>query len=136
MLLTITTTHEPATDLGYLLHKNPDSVHERELPVGNAIMFFPEASEERCTFALHLDVDPISLVRGRNSNGGLLDQYVNDRPYAASSFLSVATARALNTAMGGRSKERQALADSPLPFEVTVTPLAARGREGIVEDLC
>jgi hypothetical protein len=23
MLLTITTTHEPASDLGYLLHKNP-----------------------------------------------------------------------------------------------------------------
>jgi 3' terminal RNA ribose 2'-O-methyltransferase Hen1 len=135
MLLTISTTHRPATDLGYLLHKNPQSVHERELPVGRAVMFFPEASAERCTFALHVDVDPIALVRGRSAGGGLLDEYVNDRPYAASSLLSVAMARALNSAMGGRSRERQALAETPLPLEITVTPLAARGGETIVEEL-
>lgn len=135
MLLTITTTHQPATDLGYLLHKHPDVVHEREIPVGRVVMFFPEASEQRCTFALHVDVDPISLVRGRQTGGGLMDQYVNDRPYAASSFLSVAISRALGTAMGGRSKERQELAETPLPLEIRVTPIAARGREGIAHDL-
>ncbi len=33
-------------------------------------------------------IDPVSLVRGGGRDGGLLDQYVSDRPYAASSFLS------------------------------------------------
>jgi hypothetical protein len=92
MLLTISTTHRPATDLGYLLYKNPSSVQSFELPFGNVHVFYPEATEERCTAALLLDIDPISLVRGRkdsNSEGGV-DQYVNDRPYVASSFLSVA----------------------------------------------
>ena len=28
MLLTITTTHRPATDLGYLLHKHPGAMPE------------------------------------------------------------------------------------------------------------
>ena len=102
MLLSITTTHRPATDLGYLLHKNPARSHELELAFGRAHMFYPEATEERCTFALLLDVDPVGLVRGSGKDGGLLDQYVNDRPYAASSFLSVAIAKTLRTALGGR----------------------------------
>ena len=90
MLLTISTTRQPATDLGYLLHKNPARVQAFELSFGRAHVFYPEASEERCTAALLLDVDPIGLVRGR---GALLTDYINDRPYVASSFLSVAIAR-------------------------------------------
>ena len=31
MLLTITTTHRPATDLDYLLHKNPANLHSFDL---------------------------------------------------------------------------------------------------------
>src|SRR5687768_6961971 len=88
MLLTITTTHQPATDLGYLLHKNPARVHDFELSFGKAFVFYPEASNDRCTAALLLDVDPICLVRGSGNSEGLLDQYVNDRPYASTSFLS------------------------------------------------
>src|SRR5262245_58755261 len=88
MLLTISTTHRPATDLGYLLHKNPERVQTFELSFGRAHVLYPRADEERCTAALVLDVDPVGLVRGRGAMG--LDQYVNDRPYAASSFLSVA----------------------------------------------
>ena len=132
MLLTITTTHRPATDLGFLLMKNPANVHTATLPFGTATLFYPEASEERCTAAITLDVDTIDLVRGKAQ---LEDQYVNDRPYAASSLLSVALGRLLNTAMGGRSKDRQELADTAIPLEVVVTPLPARGGVELVERL-
>ena len=121
MLLTITTTHHPATDLGYLLHKNPTRMHSFELTFGKAHLFYPEASTERCTAALLLDVDPVGLVRGKRGQheGGTLDQYVNDRPYVLSSFLSVAMGRALGTAMTGRSKDRQELAEQKIPLTAT-----------------
>jgi hypothetical protein len=96
MLLTITTTKPPATDLGFLLHKNPRRVQSFDLSFGKAHVFYPDASPERCTAALLLDVDPVGLVRtrrGPSGEGGMLEQYVNDRPYVASSFMSVAIAR-------------------------------------------
>src|SRR5262245_54679379 len=105
MLLTITTAVRPATDLGHLLHKNPAAVRSVDLSFGVAHVFYTEATEERCTAALLLDVDPVKLVRG----SGSVDQYVNDRPYAASSFLSVAIAQVFGTALGGRSKDRPEL---------------------------
>src|SRR5829696_4508293 len=135
MLLTLTTTHRPATDLGFLLMKHPDNVHSVELPFGCATLFYPEAGEERCTAALTVEVDPVELVRGKGRRSGQEEQYVTDRPYAASSLLSVAIGRALGTAMGGRSKLRQELADRPIPLEATVTPLPARGGEGLAERL-
>jgi hypothetical protein len=112
MYLSIATTHSPATDLGFLLHKHPDRVHETELPFGKALVFYPRADEGRCEAVLVLDVDPIGLVRGKGLSDGLLDAYVNDRPYAASSFLSVAMGRALRTAMTGASRERPDLAET------------------------
>ena len=127
MLLTVTTTHRPATDLGYLLHKNPARTQTIDLAFGHAHMFYPEANEARCTFALALDLDPVALVRGQGGNDGLLDQYVNDRPYAASSFLSVAMARGLRSALNGKSDERPELAEAAIPLEVVVTPLPVRG---------
>jgi 3' terminal RNA ribose 2'-O-methyltransferase Hen1 len=135
MFLSIATTHRPATDLGYLLHKHPERVHETELGFGKVFVFYPEATDARCEAALVVDVDPVGLVRGKGSSDGLLDQYVNDRPYAASSFLSVALARALRTAMGGTSKERPELALAAIPLDVTVTPLPARGGEKLVRAL-
>lgn len=136
MLLTISTTHQPATDLGFLLMKHPDNVHVTDLPFGRATIFYPEATDERCTAALTLEIDPVELVRGKGTAAGLQDQYVNDRPYAASSLLSVAMGRALNTAMGGRSKHRQELAETPIPVEARVVPLPARGGGGaLVERL-
>ena len=91
MLLTITTTHRPATDLGFLLHKHPARVQSFGLPFGTARVFYPEATDERCTVALLLDIDPVGLVRrGRGVSTFALAEYVNDRPYVASSFLSVA----------------------------------------------
>jgi len=104
--------------------KHPENVHSVDLPFGSATLFYPEAGEDRCTAAITLEVDPVALVRGKAS---IEDQYVNDRPYAASSLLSVALGRLLNTAMGGRSKLRQELADTGIPLECSLTPLPARG---------
>jgi hypothetical protein len=107
MLLTLTTTHTPATDLGYLLRKNPARAQSFNLTFGKAHVFYPEATSDRCTVALLVEVDPVGLVRkrrGPSGEGGALDQYVNDRPYAASSFLSVAIAEVFGSALSGRSK--------------------------------
>ena len=137
MLLTITTTHPPATDLGYLLHKNPAKLHSFEMSFGKAYVFYPEATSERCTAALLLDVDPVGLVRGKRGQheGGTLDQYVNDRPYVLSSFLSVAMGRAFGTAMSGRSKGRQQLADQPIPLAAKLTVVACGAGEGLIREL-
>lgn len=138
MYLTISTKHTPATDLGFLLHKRPGKLHTISLSFGKAHIFYPEASEDRCTAALLLEVDSVELVRkpgGPSGEGGLLDQYVNDRPYVSSSFTSVALARAFGTAMGGRSKSRQELADEGLPLEIRVAALPCRGGEAFLRRL-
>jgi 3' terminal RNA ribose 2'-O-methyltransferase Hen1 len=134
MLLTITTTHRPATDLGYLLHKHPARVQSFSLSFGQAHVCYPEATAERCTAALLLDVDPVGLVRGRGGTGGgpaadgaSLAQYVNDRPYVASSFLSVAIAQVFGSALGGRSKERPELVGRELPLEARLAVLPTGG---------
>jgi 3' terminal RNA ribose 2'-O-methyltransferase Hen1 len=135
MLLSITTTYRPATDLGYLLHKNPARSHELELAFGRAHLFYPEATDERCTVALVLDIDPVGLVRGSGKDGGLLVQYVNDRPYAASSFLSVAIAKTLRTALGGRCEQRPELVQQEIPLSALLTPLPVRGGADLAERL-
>jgi len=124
-------------DLGYLLLKNPARAHSFELPFGKAHVFYPELSEQRSTAALLLDIDPVGLVRGRSQAAGesSLDQYVNDRPYVSSSFLSVAMSRVLGTAMGGRSKERQDLADSALDWTATIGVAPCRGGEQLIRAL-
>ena len=137
MLLTISTTHSPATDLGYLLHKNPANLHTFEMSFGKAHLFYPEANEKRCTAALLLDVDPVGLVRGKRgqSEGATLDQYVNDRPYVLSSFMSVLLGRALGTAMTGRSKGRQELAEQKIPLTAKMATVACRGGDGLIREL-
>lgn len=138
MLLTITTTHTPATDLGYLLHKHPARVQTFELSFGKAHVFYPEVGDSRCTAALLLDVDPVGMVRGRrgpSGESGLLAQYVNDRPYVASSFMSVAISDVFSTAMAGRSKERAELVQTPIPLEFTLAVLPCRGGEGLLRRL-
>src|SRR5690242_11622303 len=138
MLLTITTTHTPATDLGYLLHKNPARLQSFTQSFGTAHVVYPEASNERCTAALVLDVDPVGLVRGRRGpegEGGLLMQYVNDRPYVASSFLSVAISNVFGTAMTGRSKERPELAAAAIPLEARLAVVPCRGGESFLRSL-
>jgi 3' terminal RNA ribose 2'-O-methyltransferase Hen1 len=132
MFLSIATTHQPATDLGYLLHKHPGRLHDIELTFGKAWVFYPDARDTRCEAALILDVDPVGLVRGKGQADGLLAQYVNDRPYVASSFLSVALNKAFRTAMSGVCNQRQELAESAIPLEAVVTPLPTRGGENLV----
>lgn len=137
MLLTITTTHQPATDLGYLLHKNPSKVHSFEMSFGKAHVFYPEASHDRCTATLLLDVDPIGLVRGKRGTrgGSTLDQYVNDRPYVLSSFASVAIGRVFGTAMTGRSKGRQDLAEQKIPLTAVLSVVNCRSGENLLREL-
>lgn len=138
MLLTLRTTARPATDLGYLLHKNPARLQSFELSFGHAHVFYPEASDDACTAALLLQVDPIGLVRGRRGppgEGGQLEQYVNDRPYVASSFLSVTLAQVLRSAMAGQSKERPELARTPIPLEARLAAVPCRGGDEFLRRL-
>lgn len=135
MLLSITTTHQPATDLGYLLAKNPARVHDVSLAFGRALVFYPEATRERCTAALLLEVDPVGLTRRTGADAPPLAPYVNDRPYVCSSFLSVALARSFSTAMGGRSRERPELAGQAIPLEATLHCVPCRGGEALVRSL-
>jgi 3' terminal RNA ribose 2'-O-methyltransferase Hen1 len=130
MLLTISTTRKPASDLGYLLHKNPVRIQTEELSFGKAHVFYPEASDDLCTAALLIEVDPVALVRnnrGPAGEGGQLQQYVNDRPYCANSFLSVAIGRLFASALGGRSKERAALANTAIPLVARIPAIATHG---------
>src|SRR4029078_1031616 len=105
-MLTITSSPRPAPYLGFLLHKHPDRLHTVDLAFGRAHVFYPEAREDSCTAALLLDVDAVGLVRRGSRDASPLAEYVSDRPYAASSFLSVAISRVFGTALGGRCAKR------------------------------
>lgn len=130
MLLTITTTRPPATDLGYLLFKHPDRVQSFPESMGVAHVFYPEATDERCTAALLLEVDPIGLARRGHRSGAegfTLASYVNDRPYAAGSMLALALKDVFATAMTGRCAARPELAGSAIPLTVHLPALRCRG---------
>lgn len=135
MLLTITTTHQPATDIGFLLHKNPDNMHSKKLPFGMAHVFYPEATENKCTAALLLDIDPVGLVRKDKGAAFPLQQYVNDRPYVASSFMSVAINRVFGTLLSGKSKHRQELMEQDLPLEAVIHALPCRAHDKFLQGL-
>ena len=136
VLLTISTNHRPATDLGFLLHKHPGRLQTFGLPFGHAHVFYPEASEDRCRVALLVDVDPVALVRrGPGRDPFALGQYVNDRPYAASSFMSVALVSVFKTAMAGTCKERPELAAGELALDASLPAVPARGGEALVRRL-
>jgi 3' terminal RNA ribose 2'-O-methyltransferase Hen1 len=132
VLLTVTTTHAPATDLGFLLHKQPGRAQAFEVASGTAQVFYPEASDDRCTAALLLEVDPVALVRGR---GDSVTHYVNDRPYAASSLLAVALKAVFGTALTGRCAARPELAGRALPLEIRVPALRCAGGPGLAQRL-
>lgn len=138
MLLTITASGPSAGDLGFLLHKHPDRVQRFEVSDGLAYVFYPERRDDRCTAVLLLEVDPVGLVRrrrGREVDGFALAQYVNDRPYAASSMLAVALGRVFRTAMNGRCDARPELPDRPLRLRLRVPAVPCRGGIELVERL-
>jgi 3' terminal RNA ribose 2'-O-methyltransferase Hen1 len=138
VLLTLTTTIQPATDLGYLLHKNPARVQRFALAYGTAHVFYPEATAARCTAALLLEVDPVGLVRGRPgvaAAGFALGEYVNDRPYAANSFLSVAISRVLSSALAGSCPQRPELAQTAIPLAARLPVVPCRGGADLVRRL-
>ncbi|MDX3658624.1 3' terminal RNA ribose 2'-O-methyltransferase Hen1 [Streptomyces sp. ID05-26A] len=128
----MTTTHQPATDLGHLLHKHPDRAQSFTTSSGTAHVFYPKATNEECTVALLLEVDPIALVRGP---GSTLTQYVNDRPYAAGSLLTVALGSVFRTAMNGRSDSYPELAATPIPLVVRIPALPHRLAERLFTPL-
>lgn len=122
-MLNITTTVRPATDLGYLLGKHPDRLQSFPQTYGQAHVFYPVASAERCTATLLLEIDPLAITRrasGANPNAPFLQQYVNDRPYTANSHLAVAIASVFGSALNGNCSERPELAETPIPLEVEV----------------
>lgn len=136
MLLSITTRRSAATDLGYLLHKNPSRVQSFDLSFGTARVFYPQADDDCCTACMLVEVDPVALVRKKHGGGGFaLEQYVNDRPYAASSLLSVAIAQVYGSALAGTSRERPELAGTPIPLEARLSVLPSRGGEAFLRSL-
>lgn len=133
MLLTISNTHPPATDFGYLLHKHPDRFQKFSLSFGDCHVYFPEANEDRCTVALLLDIDPIEMARGKQRKSNFaLGGYVNDRPFVASSFMSTAISRVLGSALNGRCESKPELAQKELPLEVGIHVLPVRGGEDFI----
>ena len=130
MFLSITSTSADATDLGYLLHKHPDRVQHFTLKFGTAHVFYPQADAQRCTANLVLDIEPEKLARRRTKLRGrsfMLSPYVNDRPYAASSFLSVAIAQVYSSALKGQCKQRPELVDQPLNLQARIVAVPCRG---------
>ncbi len=132
MLLTVTNTSPPATDLGFLLHKNPASVRSVPMSWGTAHVFYPVAEAGRCTAALLCEVDPVALVRRSRGGPFPLAAYVNDRPYAASSLLSVALRKVFGTALRGDCAERPGLADARLDLSAHLPVLPCRGGEELL----
>ena len=136
MLLTISTTHSPATDLGFLLHKHPDRVQDFRLNFGRAVVFYSQASDEVCSACLMLDIDPVQMIRsGKRDSSFLLGHYVNDRPYVASSFMSVAISQVFGSAMSGRSDDRPELAAKAIPLTAKIEVLPVRGDTAFVNRL-
>ncbi len=136
--MTLSATMPDATDLGFLLHKHPDRAQSFNVGAGTAHVFWPAATGERSTVALLLEVDPIALVRGSSGRGDAgfsLSQYVNDRPYAASSMLSVALGKVFRTAMAGRCEARPELAGAAVPLEIHIPALPSRGDSSLVQRL-
>jgi len=138
VLLTLSTVGdhaEPATDLGFVLHKHPDRVRTVDLGFGTAHVFYPEATSARCTATLFVDVDPIRLSRRDRRTPSTLEPYVNDRPYAASSFLSVAIGKLYRTAMRGVCADRPELVDKPFKLKISMPTVPCPGPDDLLGEL-
>ena len=131
MLLKISSTAPQATDLGFLLHKNPANLHEVEVAFGKAYVFYTDATPERCTACLLLEIDPVGLVRGAQR----FEDYVNDRPYVSSSYMTVAIGRVFGTALAGNCQKRPELVRTKLPLESVIEVIRSRGGADVLHKL-
>jgi 3' terminal RNA ribose 2'-O-methyltransferase Hen1 len=131
LLITLTCSASNAPDIGYLFGKNPASLFAREFSGGRVLVFYPEVAEDHLTIALLTDIDPIALVR-RASGAHGLDQYVNDRPYVASSLTSVALNVAFGSALGGKSRERPERVGEVMRWEVSLPVVACDAGEEFI----
>jgi 3' terminal RNA ribose 2'-O-methyltransferase Hen1 len=87
-------------------------------------------------------VDPVALARRQGAGlpaaeaGGFpLARYVNDRPYAASSFLSVALRRVFGTALRGVCEARPELPGQRFELTAELPVLPCRGGEALLREL-
>src|SRR5690242_3433386 len=133
MLMTLTCYAPNASDVGYLLGKNPASTFERQFSAGTVWVFYPEVADDHVTVALLTEIDPVGLVRGPAALAQL-DQYVNDRPYVASSLTSVALKTAFSTALAGRSASpsRAGRLDERMRWVVTLPAVACDGGDDLI----
>lgn len=132
MLLEIKTTHQPATDLGYLLHKHPDKLQSVELAVGHAHIYYTEADEHSCTACLLLDINPVDLVRGGGRQAFLQEHYVNDKPYTSGSFMGTALLKAFGSAMNGACLAKPELVQTPIPLSAKIHALNVTCDKGYI----
>lgn len=133
MIVSVTCEGPHAPDLGFLLHKNPSKVHERDFAHGKITVFYPEDTPERATAALVVEIDTVALAReGRAAS---LDHYVNDRAYVASSLTAVALREVFGSALAGKSKERPELVATPLPLRARIPAAHVPGGTALVERL-
>ena len=131
MLITLTCHAPNAPDVGYLFGKNPASLFARDFSGGRVLVFYPEVADDHLTIALLTEIDPIALVRTASGAHGL-DQYVNDRPYVASSLTSVALNVAFGSALGGKSRERPERVNEVMRWDVSLPVVACDAGEDLI----
>jgi 3' terminal RNA ribose 2'-O-methyltransferase Hen1 len=131
LLITLTCHAPTAPDIGYLFGKNPASLFMREFSGGRVLVFYPEVTDDHLTIALLTEIDPVALVRTASGAHGL-DQYVNDRPYVASSLTSVALNVAFGSALGGKSRGRPARVNDVMRWEVSLPVVACDAGEDLI----
>ncbi len=136
MIFNLKVEAKNAPDIGYLLHKNPNKVHQKKLPFGTSYVFYPIAENNICSMVFLLDIDPLALARGRSGRPSYpLYSYVNDRPYVTSSFMSVAIAQAFGTALNGNCKKKPDLVNKIWPAQIFLPAVPARGGEKFLRKL-
>jgi 3' terminal RNA ribose 2'-O-methyltransferase Hen1 len=136
MFISMTTTYVPATDLGYLLHKHPDKMHKRTSSQSVNYCFFSEASVERCTVNLVLDIGlSHSYGFSKERPKPNYNPHVNDRPYVAGSIMSVALNDMFRSAFNGQSKEKPELSRTEIPLEISIATVSCADGEAFIRGI-